>query len=259
LRSLNQLADFRKTERDQGSGCALSVPTPFSADCARARCTIGAQLSLLDKGTGTLVRPEPITPSWLMVEQATDPVAEVVGQCLMAGELDAVSKRQHRDKDRQSDDLQPEHGRLHSGKRSLSDEAGLTLGVGGGLIRSEGRIVWETCPPDGPPVSQRLRGHRVNRPAAGGHWPHPARPFCTEHDVMSDTQRQINQLRAQVEALMRERVTPAVADVAGRADTAMRRGREQVEAVSGRVQEWPLLAILVAVGIGYLLGRFLSP
>ncbi|HEX4174078.1 MAG TPA: hypothetical protein VHY82_16535 [Acetobacteraceae bacterium] len=76
--------------------------------------------------------------------------------------------------------------------------------------------------------------------------------------VMGDTQRQINQLRAQVERLMKERVTPAVTDVAGRADTAMRRGREQVEAVSGQVQERPLLAILVAAGIGYLLGRFLS-
>ena len=75
---------------------------------------------------------------------------------------------------------------------------------------------------------------------------------------MGDTQRQINQLRAQVETLMRERVTPAVTDVAGRADAAMRRGREQVEAVSGQVQERPLLTILVAVGIGYLLGRFLS-
>jgi ElaB/YqjD/DUF883 family membrane-anchored ribosome-binding protein len=76
---------------------------------------------------------------------------------------------------------------------------------------------------------------------------------------MGDTQRQINQLRAQIETLMRERVTPAVTEVAGRADTALRRGREQVEAVSGQVQERPLLAILVALGVGYLLGRVLRP
>ena len=76
---------------------------------------------------------------------------------------------------------------------------------------------------------------------------------------MGDTQRQINQLREQVETLMRERVTPAVTDIAGRAETAVRRGREQAEVVSGQVQERPLLAILIAAGIGYLIGRFLSP
>jgi len=74
---------------------------------------------------------------------------------------------------------------------------------------------------------------------------------------MRDTQRQIDSLRWQVEVLMRERLTPAVTDLAGRADTAMRRGQEQIEAVSGQVRDRPLLAILVAVGTGYLLGRFL--
>ncbi len=76
---------------------------------------------------------------------------------------------------------------------------------------------------------------------------------------MGDTQRQINQLRGQVETLMRDRVTPAVTDVAGRADRAVSAAREQAEAVSGQVQERPVLAILIALGIGYLLGRFLSP
>ena len=76
---------------------------------------------------------------------------------------------------------------------------------------------------------------------------------------MGDTERQINQLREQVETLMRERVTPAVTDIAGRAETAVRRGREQAEVVSGQVRERPLLALLIAAGIGYLIGRFLSP
>ena len=58
---------------------------------------------------------------------------------------------------------------------------------------------------------------------------------------------------------MRERVAPGGTDVAGRADKAVSAAREQVEALSGQVEERPLPAILIAVGIGYLLGRFLSP
>jgi ElaB/YqjD/DUF883 family membrane-anchored ribosome-binding protein len=63
--------------------------------------------------------------------------------------------------------------------------------------------------------------------------------------------------------LMRERITPAITDVAGRAGTAVRRGQsvvsERAEVVSNQVEERPLLAVLIAAGIGYLLGRFMSP
>jgi ElaB/YqjD/DUF883 family membrane-anchored ribosome-binding protein len=80
---------------------------------------------------------------------------------------------------------------------------------------------------------------------------------------MGDTQQQINQLRTQVETLMREHVTPALAEAAGRAETAMRRSqsaiREQSEAVSGHLRKRPLVAVLIAAGIGYLIGRSLSP
>ena len=62
---------------------------------------------------------------------------------------------------------------------------------------------------------------------------------------------------------MKERINTAITDVAGRAGTAVRRGQsvvsEQAEVVSNQVEERPLLAILIAAGIGYLLGRFLSP
>ena len=62
---------------------------------------------------------------------------------------------------------------------------------------------------------------------------------------------------------MRERITPAITDVAGRAGTAVRRGQsvvsEQAEVVSNQVEERPLLAVLIAAGIGYLFGRLLSP
>jgi len=69
---------------------------------------------------------------------------------------------------------------------------------------------------------------------------------------MSDTQQQINQLRRQVETLMRERVTPAVADVAGRAENAAHRAQEMAV---GQVRERPLATVLIAAAIGYLLGR----
>jgi ElaB/YqjD/DUF883 family membrane-anchored ribosome-binding protein len=78
---------------------------------------------------------------------------------------------------------------------------------------------------------------------------------------VEDTTTQIARLRAQVEALMKDRVTPAVADAAGRAEAAMYGAadavRGQAESVSGKVREQPLLAILIAAGVGYALGRVL--
>jgi ElaB/YqjD/DUF883 family membrane-anchored ribosome-binding protein len=74
-----------------------------------------------------------------------------------------------------------------------------------------------------------------------------------------DTQAQIARLREQVEALMRDRVTPALADAAGRAESAVYGAadtvREQAEMVSGKVREQPLISILIAAAIGYVLGR----
>jgi ElaB/YqjD/DUF883 family membrane-anchored ribosome-binding protein len=76
---------------------------------------------------------------------------------------------------------------------------------------------------------------------------------------LQDTQSQIERLREQVEALMKDRVTPAVADFAGRAENAVHSTstavREQAEAVSGRVRQQPLIAILIAAGVGWVIGR----
>ncbi|HEX5325228.1 MAG TPA: hypothetical protein VFW75_01030 [Acetobacteraceae bacterium] len=72
-----------------------------------------------------------------------------------------------------------------------------------------------------------------------------------------DATAQIAKLREQVEVLMRERVTPALADVAGRAETAMGAVKDQAEALSGRVRDQPIIAVLVAVGVGFLIGRVL--
>jgi len=76
---------------------------------------------------------------------------------------------------------------------------------------------------------------------------------------MEDATAQIARLRAQVEALMKERITPAVAEVAGHAENAVYGAagvvREQADALSGRVREQPLVAILIAAAVGYVLGR----
>lgn len=74
-----------------------------------------------------------------------------------------------------------------------------------------------------------------------------------------DTTAQIARLREQVEALMKDRVTPALTDAAGRAKSAVYSAagavHEQAEAVSDKVREQPLLAVLIAAAIGYVLGR----
>jgi ElaB/YqjD/DUF883 family membrane-anchored ribosome-binding protein len=76
---------------------------------------------------------------------------------------------------------------------------------------------------------------------------------------LDDATAQIARLREQVEALMKERVTPAVADIAGRAEQAVygatTAARDQAEAMSNRVREQPLLALLIAAAVGYVIGR----
>jgi len=74
-----------------------------------------------------------------------------------------------------------------------------------------------------------------------------------------DSKEEIARLRAQVERLMRDRVTPAVADAAGRAEEAAYQARDyahaKVETVARSVRERPLTALAIAAGVGYLLGR----
>ena len=76
---------------------------------------------------------------------------------------------------------------------------------------------------------------------------------------LDDAQAQIVRLREQVEALMKDRVTPAVADFAGRAESAVNTAsgavRDQASAVSGRVKDQPLIAIVIAAAAGWIIGR----
>jgi len=81
----------------------------------------------------------------------------------------------------------------------------------------------------------------------------------TVKDVADDTQEQIQTLRAQVESLLNDRVTPALADAAGRAESAVHNARDvtsaRVETVSAQVRDQPIIAIIIASVVGYLIGR----
>jgi ElaB/YqjD/DUF883 family membrane-anchored ribosome-binding protein len=83
--------------------------------------------------------------------------------------------------------------------------------------------------------------------------------MASSSDTSGDAREQLRELREQVDQLMRERVTPTLNEVAGRAQGAARHAQEavseQAEAVSGRVREAPLTAIVIAAAVGYLLGR----
>ena len=79
------------------------------------------------------------------------------------------------------------------------------------------------------------------------------------HGKFDDAQAQIARLREQVESLMKDRVTPAVAEFAGRAENAINTAsgavRDQATVVSGRVKEQPLVAIMIAAAVGWVIGR----
>lgn len=72
----------------------------------------------------------------------------------------------------------------------------------------------------------------------------------------SDAQAEIAALRAKVETLMNERVTPVLSQAAERAEATMNTVRAQVgergEQVSERVREQPLLALALAALAGFV-------
>lgn len=74
-----------------------------------------------------------------------------------------------------------------------------------------------------------------------------------------DANEQIAQLREQVQTLMADRVAPAISQAADTAQQYASQARdvyeEQSAALSERVREAPVVAILVAVGLGYVIGR----
>ena len=76
---------------------------------------------------------------------------------------------------------------------------------------------------------------------------------------VDDAQAQIERLREQVDALMKDRITPAVADFAGKAESmlggARDTARHQADALAGRVRQQPLIAIGIAALVGWIIGR----
>ena len=80
--------------------------------------------------------------------------------------------------------------------------------------------------------------------------------------VGDDAREELARLRAQVERLMQERVTPALAGAADQVQDYAHRARETVEdqmdAITDTVRERPLTAVAIAAAAGYLIGRLMG-
>ena len=80
--------------------------------------------------------------------------------------------------------------------------------------------------------------------------------------VAGDAQEELAKLRSQVERLMQDRVTPALAGAADQVQDYANRARDAVEeradALSETVREKPLVAIGVAALGGYIIGRLMG-
>lgn len=72
-------------------------------------------------------------------------------------------------------------------------------------------------------------------------------------------QDQIDTLKAQLEQLLKDRINPALLDVAGKADQAVANAREltdvQLHNAEARVRARPIAAVLISAVIGFIAGR----
>lgn len=77
--------------------------------------------------------------------------------------------------------------------------------------------------------------------------------------ISEDAREELARLRAQVEKLMQERVTPALAGAAETVEDYAARARstieQQADALSSTVRERPLMAVGIAALAGFLIGR----
>jgi len=76
---------------------------------------------------------------------------------------------------------------------------------------------------------------------------------------LANTQAQIHELQGQVEALVTDRLTPIAADTAGRVRStsgdAWGSASQQAKMMPRRVRQQPLLSILMAAALGWVVGR----
>ena len=80
--------------------------------------------------------------------------------------------------------------------------------------------------------------------------------------LADDARAELARLRAQVERLMQDRVTPALGNAAETVEDYSRRARESIEdnaeAFADTVRERPILAIATAGLAGFLIGRLMG-
>jgi ElaB/YqjD/DUF883 family membrane-anchored ribosome-binding protein len=99
-------------------------------------------------------------------------------------------------------------------------------------------------------------------PRAGDPDPLRESAAASGHRMSDDARAELARLRAQVERLMEERVTPALGSAADTVEDYSRRARERIEenahALSDTVRERPLLAVVAAAIGGFLLGRLMG-
>jgi ElaB/YqjD/DUF883 family membrane-anchored ribosome-binding protein len=85
--------------------------------------------------------------------------------------------------------------------------------------------------------------------------------MAAANEKAEDAPVQIARLRQQVKALTEDRITPVVAKFADQASSAITIATEaisnQAQTVSDQVRERPLMAIMIAAAVGWLIGRVL--
>lgn len=78
--------------------------------------------------------------------------------------------------------------------------------------------------------------------------------------VSETTQAQIDGLREQLQALLENRISPALLDAAERTDHAVANARKirdhELENMSTRVRARPIAAVLISAVVGFFAGRF---